>query len=388
MRIAITTGTFHPESGGPPTYLHRLGAELVARGHDVRLLSFGEQSHHRYEHRVARVSRRLPLAWRLAVYTAHTLRLARWADVLFASDYGLPAALVTRFVRRPLVLRVAGDFAWESAVRRGLIARETTIDEFQPAPKRGLVMLLDRLQRWYVRRADRVIVPSAYLADLVRGWGTEPARVRVVHNAVDVALLAPGVSREEARRRLGLDGAVVLTIARLTPWKGVDRVLETVAALRDRHAARLVHCGEGPEEARMRALAGELGLGERARFEGRVPRELIPLYLAAADVFVLFSGYEGMPHVVLEAMAAGTPVVVSDRGGNTEVVEEGATGRVVAYDDPAALTRVVDELLTDRAQAARLAEQARKGVEERFGWRRTVEETLAVLEEARRVDLE
>src|SRR5207248_2293746 len=146
----------------------------------------------------------------------------------FVSDYGLPAALVTTVVRRPWVLRVAGDFAWESAVRRGLVPAETEIDAFQRQPKRGRVALLDAIQRFYVRRAARVVVPSEYLAGIVRGWGADPARVRVVLNAVDLDVSAEDRTRDEARATLDLGGEVVLSIARLTRWKGVDHLIRSI----------------------------------------------------------------------------------------------------------------------------------------------------------------
>ena len=113
-----------------------------------------------------------------------------------------------------------------------------------------------------------------------------------------------------------------------------------------------------------------------------MPREEIPLYLRAADALVLYSGYEGLPHVVLEAMAAGTPVVVSDRGGNREVVRDGQTGLVVPWDEPSRLTAALDRLLVDGELGRRLAAEARRYVESAFGWRRLVEETVAVFEEA------
>ena len=383
MRIAVTTGTFHPDSGGPPTYLHRLGRELGERGHALRLLTFGERSPEVYPYPVTRVSRRLPLAPRLSLYTLHAARVCAWADVVFASDYGLPATLLRLVIRRPVVLKVVGDFAWESAVRRRLIPPSTSIDAFQNAPKGPAGAGLAAIQRFYATRADRVIVPSAYLAGLVRGWGVDPDRVRVIHNAVDVEAFDRSPSPDDARRALGLDGPVLLTIARLTAWKGVDHAIRVVAALGASHNLQMVHCGEGPEESRLKALAAELGVADRVQFHGRVPRARVPLYLSAADIFVLYSGYEGLPHVVLEAMAARVPVIVSDRGGNVEVVEHGQTGIVVPWDRPAHLTSAVANVLSDPSLRDALAGRARAAVESRFGWSRLVEQTTRVFEEAR-----
>src|SRR5207248_532763 len=138
-----------------------------------------------------------------------------------------------------------------------------SIDDFQTLPKRGRVGLLDRLQRFYVRRADRIVVPSGYLAGLVKGWGADPARIRVVHNAVDVERFALDTPASTARAQLGLDGRVLLSIARLAPWKGLSHVIRTLLDPRVPADLHLVHCGEGPEQGALQGLAVELGLAGR-----------------------------------------------------------------------------------------------------------------------------
>jgi len=136
------------------------------------------------------------------------------------------------------------------------------------------------------------------------------------YNAVDLAAYQDLPSREEIRARLGLAGRVVLTAARLTPWKGVNRLIAALPAWREAvPGTNLVIVGDGPERANLERLAHEVGVAEAVTFVGQVPHEWMPLYLRAADVFVLYSGYEGLPHVVLEAMAAGVPVVASRKGG-------------------------------------------------------------------------
>ncbi|TAK22320.1 MAG: glycosyltransferase family 1 protein [Chloroflexota bacterium] len=381
MKIAIATGTFHPESGGPPTYLHRLGQELVSRGHAVRLLTFGENSGDRYVHPVTRVSRRLLLPARLIAYTAHLAGLMSWADVTYISDYGLPAAVLGTITGRHYALKIVGDFAWESAVRRGYVPSNTSIDNFQTNPGRSIrVAALRGIQRFYASRAREIIVPSRYLADLVAGWGMAKEKIHVVHNAVDLDAYNAPIGREEARTCAGVAGPTILTICRLTAWKGLHFILPALAELRAFPDACLLHCGEGPEEAALRELAESLGLADRVRFLGRVARDEILTYLRAADVFVLYSGYEGLPHVVLEAMAAGTPVIVSDRGGNVEVVSDGVTGLVVPYERADLLGMAIETVLTDRTSAERRAITARDFVAERFSWPRLVDHTLGIIE--------
>ena len=377
------TGTFHPEAGGPATYLYNLLPELVARGHRVTVVTYGDVEEERaYPYPVIRISRQQPIPLRLAKFTWEVLRQGRKCDLLFVNDYGLPAALANLALRKPVVMKVVGDFAWEYAIRHRLIPADENIDDFQRARHGFTVELLKRLQRWYVGRARAVIVPSRYFRGLVAGWGVPEKKSRVIYNAVDLAAYQDLPSREEIRARLGLAGRVVLTAARLTPWKGVNRLIAALPAWREAvPGTNLVIVGDGPERANLERLAHEVGVAEAVTFVGQVPHEWMPLYLRAADVFVLYSGYEGLPHVVLEAMAAGVPVVASRKGGIPEVIGDGVTGLLVEWGDETVLADTVERVLCDAALARRLGEAGRARVERDFGWGGLVERTAALLAE-------
>lgn len=377
------TGTFHPEAGGPATYLYHLLPELVARGHRVTTITYGDvKEEYEYPYRVIRISRQQPIPLRLLEFTRQVWRQGRGCDLLFVNDYGLPAALADLVLRKPVVMKVVGDFAWEYAVRHRLIPADENIDDFQAARHGFTVQLLKRLQRWYVSRARAVIVPSRYFGGIVAGWGVPEKKLWVIYNAVDPAPYESLPSREETQARLGLSGRVVLTAARLTPWKGVDRLIAALPAWREAvPGANLVVVGDGPERANLERLVMDTGVAGAVRFVGQVPHEHMPLYLRAAEVFVLYSGYEGLPHVVLEAMAAGTPVVASRKGGIPEVVEDGVTGLLVEWGDETALADAVRRVLGDAALARRLREAGRARVERDFGWAGLVERTAALLAE-------
>ena len=165
MKICITSGTFHPDIGGPPTYLYALAEELPRRGHQLRVVTYGQPGGS-YPYRISRVPRGLPAQARLAIFTLAVLRESRGADLLYVNDYGLPPTLANLTLRKPLVMKIVGDFAWEYAVRHSLVPRELTLDQFQPHRYGGKVERLRAMQTWYARRADLIIVPSEYLADL------------------------------------------------------------------------------------------------------------------------------------------------------------------------------------------------------------------------------
>lgn len=376
MRLFVASGIFHPEPGGPATYLRHLLPALSAQGHDIRVLTFGDPasdpSPDEHPYPVTRIPRRaLPL--RMAHYARAARPLARWSDVIFLNSLGLP---LIGGRGRPRALKVVGDLAWERAVNKGWIPPTDDIDVFQTRRYPVRVEMLKQQRAREVCRVDQIIVPSDYLRRMVIGWGAPPDRVRVIYNAISPGTTAAAVSMDDARRQLQLpDGPLLLAAARLVPWKGIDTLIQVVAA---RPAIRLVVAGDGPDAPRLHALAARHGAGDRVRFLGRVARDRMPLYFRAADYFVLYSGYEGLPHVVLESLLAGTPVIASDKGGNPEVVRHQHNGLLVPYADPDALSAAVDEAFSGDMRA-RLAAHTGDGLA-RFQWETLVTQTTALLE--------
>ena len=373
MRIFVATGIFHPEPGGPATYLYHLLPELVARGHEVRLLTYGAGPAEGYPYPVTRIPR-VFLPVRLARYARAAFALASWSEVMFINSLVLP---LWGMPRRPAVMKVVGDMAWERAINRGWISPQEDILTFQRRYYGPRVSLLKAWRARQVRWPARVIVPGAYLRGIVTGWGADPARVRVVYNALKP--LPPLPDAADARAELGLPpGPLLLYTGRLAAYKGVDFLLRSMVALPEAH---LVVAGDGPERVALEELASTLGVAGRVRFLGQVAQEQIARLYRAADYTVLYSSNEGLSHVLLESLQAGTPVIASDVGGNPEVVREGINGLLVPWPDQSALTETLRRALTEAGWRERLASGTGAGLE-RFSWSRLVERTLGVLAEA------
>ncbi|MCC6173801.1 MAG: glycosyltransferase family 4 protein [Chloroflexi bacterium] len=385
LRILIASGTFHPDSGGPPTYLLALGRELLARGHRVRVITYGDGAcpGRRYPYPVTRVPRQRGVPSRLALFGREVWRQGRDVDLLFVNDYGLPAMAANLALRKPLVMKIVGDFAWEYSVRHGLVPPDEPIERFQARRHGPRVEALRLMQATYTRRASRIIVPSRYVARYVVGWGVPSERVRVVYNAVAGSTAPPGESSDRIRERLGVPSGsrVVLTVARLTPWKGIDTLLRAFRAVWERIPnTLLVVVGDGPDRPRLEQLASVLPPGA-VRFVGERPHEEVARWLSVAEVLALLSGYEGLSHVLLEATAADVPVVASNVGGNVELIRDGENGLLVPYGDVQATRDALVRLLGDRPLAMRLAAEARREAKDRtLG--RLVDATLTVFREA------
>ncbi len=209
---------------------------------------------------------------------------------------------------------------------------------------------------------------------LVAQGGLNPAKVRVVANGVDIAAIAAARPGAAVRRELGLpEGVPVIgLVGRLDHWgKGHQELFAAMASLMARHPVCALIVGGGRRIDEVRALAAGLGLADAVHFLGE--RHDVPDLLNAMDIFVLPSYSEGLSLALLEAMAAGLPVVATAVGGTPEVVTDGDNGLLIPPRDAGALAGALERLLTDPALARHLGANARAQVREHFsldrlGW--------------------
>lgn len=213
----------------------------------------------------------------------------------------------------------------------------------------------ERRLRWALPRAERVVAVSRPLAERARELGVAPERIDLVRNGVDRKTFVPR-DRAEARRTLGvpLDVPIVLYVGHVTEPKGAFDLVRSYAVAGPRQrGSRLVLVGDGSGVSECRALAEKLGVP--ATFMGARPHDEVAVWLAACDVLALPSWNEGMPNVVIEALASGRPVVASRVGGIPDVVDSEVLGALVPPRDPRALSRALEDVLGRPHDAERIA---------------------------------
>lgn len=225
---------------------------------------------------------------------------------------------------------------------------------------------------------DRYIAVSGELSRRLRDdLGVPGRKLRVVHNGIPVPRSVPKID-DELRGSLlqGANRPIVLTAARLHEQKGHEHLLEAAVHV---PRALFVLAGDGPERERLEARARDIGIEDRVRFLGL--RDDVGALLAACDLFVLPSLYEGLPLSVLEAMAVARPVIATSVGGTAEAVIDGENGLVVPPADPAALAAAINSLLSDPARATRMGQAGRARVIESFSIESMVRGVEAVYDE-------
>jgi glycosyltransferase involved in cell wall biosynthesis len=349
VRVLLVSGIWPPDVGGPATHAPEVAEGLLARGHEVEVVTTASAPPPPAAFPVRWVRRSLPPGVRHAAVVAEVARRARRADVVYATSMVGRASLATMLARRPLVAKLAGDPAYERSRRRGLYGGD--LAGFQQQRGGARITALRLARDLALRRAAHVVCPSGFLRDIALGWGLDPARVSVVPNA---SPSPPGQLPEPPP----LDRPALAFAGRLTAAKSLGVLLDAVARV---EGVSLVVAGDGEERERVAARAAELGLDGRVRLAGALPREEVLALLAAADAVVLSSAWENFPHVLVEALALGTPVIATRVGGVPEIVEDGVSGLLVPPGDADALAGAVRRFLADEGLRARLREGARKG---------------------------
>ena len=278
------------------------------------------------------------------------------------------ARKLTGFVRelkreRPAVFHahlswpLAARFPLAAAVVARVPAVVATFHLFPPTPLRRTTLLQGRMLAARMGRAIAVSQAIATSLDAVLGWA--PQKIEVIRNGIDIERFQQRPD-PELRRALteGSDDVLFVTTARLDPQKGLEVLLRAAQAV---DGAKFVIAGTGPERARLESQAEALGVSDRVQFLGH--RDDVPALLAASDAFVLPSLFEGTPLALLEAMAAGKPVVSSAISGTEELVNDGETGLLVRAGDPGALADALRRIVAEPELRGRLGEAARRRAE-------------------------
>lgn len=276
---------------------------------------------------------------------------------------------------------VAGLYGRLAAKKAGIPAVVHTLHGIHylhyrnPLLKRGFIVLERRLSRF----TDAVIFVSQ--ADLQKGMNLRLApagKARLIRNGIDQAGIIPGFDGAAKKNELGSAGRpLVAAVSRLHRQKGLKYLLRAVPLIREEvPAVKLVVAGGGPLESRLASEVRRLRIGESAALLGE--RKDAREVMAAADVFVLPSLWEGLPYVLVEAAALGKPIVATDIDGVREVVRSGETGVLVPPRDPGQLAAALILLLRDRDLAGKLGERARRDIPPAFSLERMVRETEAL----------
>lgn len=369
MKILIATGIYPPDIGGPATYSKLLNDELPKRGIGVAILSFGEV-------------RKLPKVIRHCAYFFKLLKQSRGCDIIYAQDpvsVGLPSLFVSKITGKRFFIRVAGDYAWEQAAQRHGV--KDSIDEFQNKKYGFKTEFLRSVQRFVVGRAHTVITPSIYFRNLVAGWSKRQKRVFHIYNGIEFSPITQ--SRDEARGQLGIpsNALVIVSAGRLVPWKGFFKLIDVIGNLTEKSSLyKLYIIGDGPDRSSLEKYVADKNLDSTVTLTGSIPRAKLFSYLVAADAFVLNTSFESFSFQIVEAMHAGAPIISTNIGNISEIVEDGKSGILLKPNDDEAFKRAILKIVNEPQSSAELVACAREKSKS-FSINRTLDELCKFLKD-------
>lgn len=377
-KILIATGIYPPDTGGPATYVTTLFKELPQKGIDLKVVTYSDQIES-IEENVYKVSRKNNLLVRYVKYFFQVFKLIKWADIVYIQGLvseGLPAYLVCRLYNKKYILKIVGDYAWEQGRQRFSV--QDNLDDFQNKKYSWQVELMRKVQKIVSKKADKIITPSQYLKNIVAKWGIDENKIKVIYNSVKVINLKE--DKNKLREKYGLKGEIILSMGRFVPWKGFEILIRLVPNLiADRPNLKLVIVGDGPEFSKYEKLIKDLNLEENVILTGRMDQQKFWEYIKASDMFVLNTGYEGLSHVIIEAMSLALPVVSTKVGGNPELIENKKTGILVEYNNKDQLKKAILGLLDSYDEANKLGQNAKEKIEKSFDQKNMIEELVKII---------
>jgi glycosyltransferase involved in cell wall biosynthesis len=381
VKVLLVSNTYPPaDLSGVGTLACELAERLAKNGHAVRVLTRRPLPGDLHAEAVSGPKLLFPLL--AALRFLRSPRTA-WDLVQVHESDGALVALLLRLLRllgmaagrARLVATLQVSYVEERRAVRPVRADGVVVSRPTGAERRFALLrapLLALLGRLTARLADAVVAPSrATAAELSRDYGVDA--VEVIPNGVSPLPAAPPHRPELP--------PVVLYAGRLRSRKAVAVLLAAMPrVLAAEPRCRLVLVGDGEQGARVAAAVRERGLSAHVEMTGTLSRAMTLQRLASADVFCLPSTYEGMPLAILEAMAAGLPVVATAVSGNPEAVEDGVTGLLVPPESATALADALLALLADPERRRRMGEAGRRRVAERFSIERVAAQYLELLE--------
>jgi glycosyltransferase involved in cell wall biosynthesis len=353
MKIVIAADIFFPSIGGPATYSGKIAHALIRAHHTVDVICYSDNIHSKdtFPFTITRIPLSRTKIKHYAAYTKKLFSLARRADVVYAQGpvaSGFPAVIVGTLLRKKMVVKVVGDYAWERARLRGIT--KEGIDTFQKNTQGGFSAILQRIQKFTVQCANQVIVPSAYLKTIVEGWGVTNENITVIYNA------APNKTYIRKENR---EYDTIVSIGRLVPWKGFEALIRAMPDLLARNKKfRLLILGDGPLRERLFELIKELELEHYVKIQ-KANSDEVDTILKEATFFVLNTEYEGLSHALLEVMTAGVPIITTPVGGNPELIEHEKNGLFIPFNDTSAITSAILHLWKNPRSGQRFVEESK-----------------------------
>lgn len=370
--ILIATGIFPPDHGGPASYVNILSKELPKMGYKLRIVTYSDLTPKKCKKVknkgfiLYKISRQQGIFMRYFLYFKKIWRHLYWADAVYIQgpvSEGLPAFIACYLKRRKYMLKVVGDYAWEQGSRRYNV--NDTLDDFQGKNYSFEVEVMRYIQKTIARKAELVITPSYYLKKVVNAWGVDNKKIDVIYNTVNDC--EDNYVKSEIKNKIGEDRDIILSMGRLVPWKGFDTLIQTMPEiLKINSNFKLIIVGDGSERDRLEKIVSDLKLEKHVEIKHGMSQTDFFDYMRSSDMFILNTKYEGLSHVIIEAMKLGIPVATTNVCGNPELIANNMNGILFEYNNKNEIIESVRKLSRNQDMVIKYTLESKKNVKEMF----------------------
>lgn len=362
MKILITVGIFPPDIGGPASFVPKIAKLLQENGFEVTIICLSnEKIVDNESYKIIRILRNQNLIIRWIKTIFKMISNGRNADTIFVNGLPMEAYIANLFLRKKLIRKVVGDWAWERGRNKGII--NDSFDEFQKN-KHNLHLEIAKFSRgWTATKADLVITPSVHLKNVVKNWGVSENNLKVIYNGTNIQSKITKKENEVLH---------FITVGRLAPWKNIDKIIQAMAILNEKGFNFIFNIvGSGPLNEKLKILVKELELENKIFFLGQKNTEELNKIYLDSDIYIQASGYEGLPHVILEAINFNLSIISTPIGGTNEILLDGKNGWILKLKDKKApdefdLQEIIYELVDNKTKSNNLIHNAKEYLIENF----------------------
>ena len=334
MDILITVGIFPPDIGGPASFVPKISKYLINKGHNIKIICLSDKEHLDYkdEFSVIRINRNLPIISRWLKTIVKIYNVSKKSDLIFVNGLGTEATIANLFSRKKVIRKIVGDPVWERVYNKKLI--NESFDDFQEN-KHGIFISLQKIIRnWSINKSNLIITPSQHLKTFINKIGVDN-KILVINN---------GVTIQETNNKVFQNSIIqLLVVSRLVTQKNIDSIIKAVKVM-ENEGIILNIVGDGSEINNLKNLVENYELEEKVNFIGKIENAKLNEYLSNADIFVQASNYEGLPHSILEAINYEIPILSTEVGGCSVLLNKGERGYIIPL--PISETGISDGIRT------------------------------------------
>ncbi len=344
MKLFITTGIYHPDIGGPATYLKNILFKKKFSKIQKYLLTLSDQKkfimiENKRNLKIIRIKRKLNIFIRGLLIIIYLIKYARNCDKLYSNGLYFETNLYSIIFKKKYIAKIVGDYHWERFKRKNYFTK--SIEDFNNS-KNIFILFVKIIRKLTFTNCTKIIVPSNYLKKVVNSWNLGNKKIEIIYNSIDVKDFNFNEPKSLLKKiNFQKDDKLICTISRLAKHKNITDLLETI-----NYSNNIKHIiiGDGPMRKEIENKILKLKLKKNVFLLGSLDKKRTYSCLKISNFFILYSSYEGFAHVILEAMHFNNVVIATNVGGNKEIVKNNKNGYLINFNDKKKLNEILNKI--------------------------------------------